>query len=36
MLQLTNDQVKFIEEIAGILRAIGGNVPLDRWKGNNF
>jgi hypothetical protein len=29
MLQLTNDQVKFIEEIAGILKAIGGNVPQD-------
>jgi hypothetical protein len=29
MLQLTNDQVKFIEEIAGILKAIGGNIPQD-------
>jgi hypothetical protein len=29
MLQLANDQVKFIEEIAGILKAIGGNIPQD-------
>jgi hypothetical protein len=27
MLQLTNDQTRLIQEIAGILKAIGGNVP---------
>jgi hypothetical protein len=29
MLQLTNDQTRLIQEIAGILKAIGGNVPQD-------
>ena len=29
MLQLTNDQARFIREIAGISKAIGGDVPND-------